>query len=395
MEGLRKVKTAIIGCGMISNIYIKNLKNTFSIIDLEAICDRFPATAEEKAEKYGIERIMTMEEILESPEIELVINLTAAPAHYEVIKAALDAGKHVYTEKMMCTEFKKGKELVALAREKGLYLGAAPDTFLGAGLQTARKVIDSGFIGEVTSVLASVNRNHPICSERFEFIKHEGGSFPYDVGVYYITAILALFGPVKKVSAIARPAKTFQARNIWAGNYGKSWNLCGNNVIAASAEFENGILGSIHFNGECVNDSDQCLTIYGTEGILKLGNPGDYDGSVTLIRKESGSCEVPFTHGYKGSPLYGEATEFDWGGHRGVGPAEMAWSIRLNRKHRATGELGLHTMEVLSGIDIASETNKTYEMTTTFDLPRALPSGYMAEELGGFFRSDSEMSLAL
>lgn len=393
MENMKTVKAAIVGCGMISNIYIKNLMHTFSIIDLVALCDKFPEAAEEKAKTYGVGKTMSLEEVLSSPEIELIINLTAAPAHYDVIRTALEAGKHVYTEKMMCIDLEQGKELVKLADEKGLYLGAAPDTFLGAGLQTARKVIDSGFIGEVTSCVAAVNRNQPICSERFEFIKHEAGSFPYDVGVYYVTALLGLFGPVKKIAAFARPAKTYQARNVWAGNYGKSWDLCGNNVVAASVEFESGVLGNIHFNGESTNDETPHVIIYGTEGILYLGNPGGYDGSVTLVRKGEGRCVIPFTHGYKGAPLYGEATEFDWGGHRGVGPAEMAWSIRLNRKHRATGELGLHTMEVLCGMDIAGETGKVYEMTTTFEKPRALPSGYLAEELGGFFRSDSELSL--
>lgn len=393
MEQLRRVKAAIVGCGMISNIYIKNLLHTFTIIDLVALCDRFPEAAKKQAEQFGISKTMTLEEVLASPEIEMVINLTAAPAHYEVIKAVLEAGKHVYTEKMMCTDLNQGRELVDIARKKGLYLGSAPDTFLGAGLQTARKVIDSGFIGTVTSCVAAVNRNQPICSERFEFIRHEGGSFPYDVGVYYVTALLGLFGPVKKIAAFARPAKTYQARNLWAGNYGKSWDLCGNNVVAASVEFDNGILGNIHFNGESTNDETPHVIIYGTEGILYLGNPGGYDGKVTMVRKGEGSCEIPFTHGYKGTPLYGEAADFDWGGHRGVGPAEMAWSIRMNREHRATGEMGLHTMEVLCGMDIAAETGRVYEMTTDFKKPRALPSGYLAEELGGFFRSDSELSL--
>ncbi|MBR1820249.1 MAG: Gfo/Idh/MocA family oxidoreductase [Clostridia bacterium] len=392
---LKRMKTAIVGCGMISNIYIKNLVNSFTMIDLVALCDMKPEMAQQKADAYGVKKIMTLDEVLASDEIELVINLTAPAAHYDVIKQALEAGKHVYTEKMLCPDLAQGKELIALANEKGLYLGVAPDTFLGAGLQTARKIIDCGLIGEVTSCFAAVNRNQPIASEKFGFIRFAGGSFPYDVGVYYVTALLSLLGPVKRIAGFARPAKTYQCRNFWDGNAGKSWDLQGNNVVAASLEFESGVMGNMHFNGESISDETPFLTIYGTEGILQLGNPGSFDGKVTLIRKGEGACEVPFTHGYKGYPLYGDPTPFDWGGHRGIGVVEMAYSIREGRKNRASKELGLHTMEVLCGIDIASEENRVYEMTTTFELPRALPSGYIAEEMSGTMRSDSEMSLAL
>lgn len=234
-----------------------------------------------------------------------------------------------------------------------------------------------------------------IASEKYGFIRFAGGSFPYDVGVYYVTALLSLLGPVKRIAGFARPAKTHQCRNFWDGNAGKSWDLQGNNVVAASLQFERDIMGSIHFNGESISDEMPALTLYGTEGILCLGNPGSFDGKVTLVRKGEGSCEIPFTHGYKGYPLYGAPTPFDWGGHRGIGVVEMAYSIREGRKHRASKEMGLHTMEVLCGIDIASDENRVYEMTTFFALPRALPSGYLAEEMSGTMRSDSEISLAL
>ena len=120
MEKMKKVKTAIIGCGMISNIYIKNLKNLFSIIDVVALCDRNRQAAQEKAAAYGIDQVMTMEEIERSEDIELVVNLTNPVAHYEVIKRMLLAGKHVYTEKIMTADLGQGQELMALAEEKKL-----------------------------------------------------------------------------------------------------------------------------------------------------------------------------------------------------------------------------------------------------------------------------------
>lgn len=396
MEKMQKVKTAVVGCGMISTIYIKNLMNMFSIIDLVALCDLNVAAAKEKAEKYGVPNVMTLEEVLASEEIELVINLTAPFAHYDVIKKALNAGKHVFTEKMLCTDLEQGKELIRLADDKGLYLGVAPDVILCAGMQTMRKMIDAGMIGKVTSVLVSMNRNQPLNSEKYGFIRREGGAFPYDVGVYSIAGMLSLLGPVKRLTGIAKTSEKYQSRCICNGTYGEEWDLCGSNRVAASVEFESGVVGSIHFNGESINDNKKLFMIYGTEGILCLSDPDNFAGKVKLIRVGEGECDIPLTHGYKGTPLYGEPTPFDWGGNRGVGAAELAWSLRLGKRpNRTSKELGLHTMEVLCGIDISSQTGKVYEMTTTFDLPRALPSGYLEQELNGTFRTDAEMSLVL
>ena len=391
---LNKLKTAIVGCGMISSIYIKNLKNLFSITDVVALCDYFPEKAQQQAQKYGIDRVMTLEEVLASAEIELVVNLTGPAQHYDVIKAALLAGKHVYTEKMLCTDLEKGKELIALADEKGLYLGVAPDTILGAGLQTARNLIDAGLIGRVTSCIASINRDHRYCTELFNFLRYPGGAFHYDVGVYFVQALLSLLGPVKKVSGFTTAVSdTYEAVNIRKGNYGKSWKLeGGNNVIAGSLFFENGALGSLHFNGENINDVIPLITIYGTKGILYLGDPGSFNGFVRLMLHDAGGkeIEIPFTHGYKGTPLFGGEGWEDSYQHRGLGVAEMAWSIRKGRPNRCSKELGLHTMELLCGLDISSESDAAYHMTTTFTRPAPLPSGYFLTDT-----EDSEISLAL
>ena len=393
MEELRKVKTAIVGCGMISTIYCKNLVNLFSIIDVVAVCDMNEEAAKTRAEQFQIPQILTLDEVCASDEIELAVNLTGPSAHYDVIKKLLLAGKHVYTEKLLCFDLEEGKELVQIAEEKHLYLGVAPDTFLGAGLQTARKMIDNGFIGRPTSCQAAINRNQPLNSEKFGYIRYNGGSFPYDVGVYYITALLGLLGPVKQIAGFTAPAPAHQGRLIWNGNYGKEWELEGSNVQGGSLLFENGVIGSILFDGTSIDEEHPHLVIYGTEGILYLGDPNRYDGEVKLVRSGEGSAVIPFTHGFKGTPLYGEPTPFDWGGHRGVGVAEMAWSMRLGRTPRASKEMGLHTLELLTGLDVASEKGCTYTMTSTFDQPRPLPTGYPMEELGGFLRADAEMAL--
>ncbi len=389
---MEKMKTAVIGCGMISNIYIKNFKNLFSVIDLAGICDNFAANAIEKSGLFDVP-VMTMEEIKNDPEIRLCVNLTGPAAHYAVIKELLTAGKNVYTEKMLCTDFEQGRELVELAKSKGLYLGAAPDTFLGAGLQTARLLIDRGMIGRVTSVRAAINRSQALNSEIFRYIRNPGGGFAYDVGIYYVTALLSLMGPVKKAAGFVAESPEHEARILRAGDFGSSWKTADNNLYTGALLFENGVTGTIHMDGESIDEEQPALVIYGTEGILKLGEPNSFNGYVRLTRNNTPEMEMPFTHGYTGSPLYGPETPADYGQHRGVGAAEMAWAILGNRPHRATAEMGLHAMELLCGLDRASREGIVYDMTTTFAKPEPLPSGYTDLILGGSTRADAEGSL--
>ena len=388
---VRKVKTAIVGCGMISNIYIKNLKNLFYIIDLVAVCDINPAAAKEKAETYGIERIMTLEEIAASREIELVVNLTAAFAHYDVLKQMILAGKHVYTEKMMTTDLEKGFELTALAEERGVYFGVAPDTILGAAAQTARKAIDCGLIGEITSVSVNINRNQSLNAELFRFLRGDGGALPYDVGIYYVATLLCLLGPVKAIKAVGVKAKKHEAELLYANEQGTSWQIPGNNILCGVLTFESGVVGTVHFDGNTVNATRHAFTIYGTEGILLVGDPDKFGDTVTLIRQEGGSCVLPQTHGYNGVNTL-DPTPFDHYGHRGIGVAEMAWAIRKGRKNRCSKEYGLHCMEVLCGMDIAADNDTTYFTKSRFVM-EPLKSGYYSTLFGGGMRGDAELSL--
>lgn len=390
MSELRKVKTAVVGCGMISNIYIRNLKNLFSIIDLAAICDINRTAAEEKAKIYGIDRIMSVDEVAESAEIELVVNLTGPAAHYDVIKRMLLAGKHVFTEKMMTTDLEKGRELVALAEEKGLYLGVAPDTILGAGLQTARKVLDAGMIGEVTSCVVSINRNQSMNSEMFRFLRSEGGSLPYDVGIYYVAALLSLLGPVESICAFGEQAPVHKHQLLFQEETQDSWQIPGYNLMTGTLKFRNGVLCSVHFNGNTISSEQSMIILFGTEGILKVGDPNQFNGFVKLIKPEGGECLIPHSHGYNGASVLPEPSPFDGYGHRGVGAAEMAWAIRKGRKNRCSKEYGLHCMEVLCGMESSADTGKVYRVQSDFEI-KPLRSGYYSTMEGS--RGDAELSL--
>ena len=391
MKEVRKVRTAVVGCGMISSIYIRNLKNLFYITDLVAVGNRGPEAARKQAEKFGVERVLSVDEVAAAEDIELVVNLTPPAAHYGIIRQMLLAGKHVYTEKMFTTRLEEAEELVRLADEKGLYLGVAPDTVLGAGIQTARRLIDTGMIGTVTSVQAKINRNQPLNSETFRFLRNDGGSLPCDVGIYYIGAILALAGPVRSVSAAAAPAPVHQAEHLFESDPGESWQIPGDNVAAAALKFESGAVGSILFDGNTINAEKHALTVYGTKGILEVGDPNGFGSPVRLTLPGQPEIVFPFTHGYDGVNVTGDSEWFDGYGHRGVGAAEMAWALRGGRKNnRCSKEYGLHCMEVLIGMERSAETGRVYEPKSRFVMDPLEP-GYFSGTPGA--RGDAERSL--
>ena len=388
---IRKVKTAVVGCGMISHIYIKNLKHLFHIIDLVAVGNRSLPAAEKMAKTYGIDRVMTIDEVASSEEIEMVVNLTPAYAHYDIIKKMLLAGKHVYTEKTMTVTLNEARELVALAQEKGLYLGCAPDTVLGAGMQTARRAIDTDMIGKVSSGIAVINRNQVLNSEYFSFLRGEGGSLPYDVGIYYIGALLSLLGPVKAIRAFGAPAPVHEPEFLYANAEAEPWQIPGSNVISASLQFACGALISVLFDGNTVGASQHNITLFGSRGILKVGDPDSFGGPATLIYADQPECVLPFTHGYNGVNTV-EEMPHDFYGHRGIGVAEMAYAIRAGRPNRCSKEYGLHCLEVLAGMEESAATGKTVEPVSRFEM-RPLAPGYYSSFMGGAGRADAEKSL--
>ncbi len=391
-----KVRTAVIGCGTISNIYIRNLSKLFSIIDLVALCDLNLETAKEKAALYGIPRVMTLDEIAEDPDIELAVCLTPVPGHASVIRRMLKAGKHVFSEKMLTEDLQDARELTALAAELGLQLGCAPDTSLGAGVQTARYAVDKGLIGQPTSCLISLNRDQSLLAESFRFLQQKGGALPFDMGGYYLSAMLMLLGSVEAVQAFASPALPHTPRNLYRGDSKDSFTIPGPAVMTGGLRFASGVLGSIHLNGSSANPEKPILTVYGTEGRIELGDPNTFRGPVTLVRANGQSCVLPLTHGYDGTPVLPDPTPWETVyGHRGIGAAELAWSVRKGRPARLGGSYGLHSMEILFGMTESAETGKAVSIESRVDL-RPLPPGYYSAfySIDGSSRGDAELSLA-
>lgn len=378
---MQKVRTAIIGCGAISERYLTNLTTMFSIIEVVGCCNRTHAKAVRAAEKYGI-RAMTLEEILADESIEMVVNLTNPPSHYEVSKKCLLAGKHVYTEKVITVELDEAKELLQIANERGLHLGAAPDTFLGSAIQTARMAIDMNLIGKITSCSAYVSRDNRIFAETLPFLANEGAGIGFDVGIYYITALLSMLGPVKRVCGMITQDREREMPHILPSraNFGENYRFVPETVMTGSMEFENGILGSLHFNSECIFPEKPALFICGSEGILTLEDPNCFGGKVT-IRAKGSTEELPL-------PNYFGFNE----NSRGLGAAEMAWAIRQNRPHRCSKEMAYHALELLHGIVESDREGRQYAMQSRFERPAPLPRGYLDP---AYNDSEPEAALAM
>lgn len=366
---MKSIRTAVVGCGAISGIYLTNLKNMFSVIDLVGCCDLDVERCRSAAAAHGI-RAMTMEEILSDDSIELVVNLTNPKAHYAVIRQLLEGGKHVYTEKVLSIELEDAAELVRLAEEKGLYLGAAPDTFLGAAIQTARQAVDRGMIGRVTSCLAQDNRDYNMMGQLVPFIPQRGGGMGFDVGIYYVTALISILGPVTAVNGFLKFADGPRVHELPAAQrFGQSYDVESETLLAGTLRFASGAIGSVQFNSECIFPEQPVVMICGTEGVLYLADPNRFGGTVYYRAKGSEErIALPSVFGYDENS-------------RGLGVAEMAWSMLAGRRNRANKEMAYHALEILHGIAISGDTGRTYTLSSTFEKEPQLRPGFLPEYL--------------
>ena len=322
-----------------------------------------------------------MEEILADPLIELVVNLTTPNAHYPVIKQLLEGGKHVYTEKVLTVELEQAAELLKIADEKNLYLGSAPDTFLGSALQTARYVVDSGMLGDITSCYCAMTRDSNILNRAFPFTAKPGGGIGFDVGIYYITALLSILGPVREVSGVVRtlnPEKPDYALE----RFGEPIQVECENLMAGTLQFTCGTVGNLLFdsNSIFILPEKPAVVLHGTMGILYMADPNQFGGEVKLILK--GNTEpvvMQQSHAF--------SSEF-----RGLGVAEMAWSMRMGRVNRANKEMAYHALEVLHGIVNSSATKSNQMMGSSFEKAPPIPRGYSGQT---YFEFMEETGIAL
>lgn len=365
-----KTKIGIVGIGCISGIYLDNITKVFQEIEILGVCDLIRERAEKAAHDYQIPKIYdTMHELFADPEVDLVLNLTRPYEHFDVTAAAIAAGKHVYSEKPLGASFEEGKKLMELAKEKGTLLGCAPDTFLGAGIQTCRKLIDDGMIGTpVAGSAFMVCRGHESWHPDPAFYYQYGGGPILDMGPYYVTALVSLLGPVHRVSGMTK--KSFPTRRITSEPfYGTTVDVEVDTNINGLMQFGNGVVASIYTTFDAYKAEVPFIEIYGSEGTLSVPDPNTFGGKVRLYRK--GSDE------FKEIPLLFDYSE----NSRGLGLADMAKAIHTQREARANGELALHVLEILSSFQKSSEAGMHLELTTTTRRPEpmnpSLLKGYL------------------
>jgi predicted dehydrogenase len=329
-----KVGIGIVGAGVISKIYLKNLNTVFQNTRVIGIADIIPAAAQARAEEFGV-AALSVDELIAHPEVEIVLNLTIPAAHAEIAAKALAAGKSAYNEKPLATERADGLQLLQQAKEAGLLVGAAPDTFLGGGLQTVRKALDDGLIGKPIGVDGHLlSRGMEAWHPNPYFFFQPGAGPLFDVGVYYITALASLLGPFKSVSAQA--SISFPERTIGNGpKLGEKIPVNTPTYISGAIAFENGVIGTMTASFDVFETNGSYLTIYGTEGTLRLPDPNTFGGPVLLLRAgEKEWEELPVTFDFTVDS-------------RGLGISDFARALREGRTPRASGEMSYHVLDTM------------------------------------------------
>jgi len=361
-----RVKVGVIGCGNISGNYFKHMK-MFPILDLAAVADLDMSRAEAAAQEVGAKAV-SVKDLLGDRSIEIVLNLTIPKAHFEVNMAAINAGKNVHCEKPLAINREDGRKTVEAAKAKGVLLGCAPDTFLGGGGQTCRKLIDDGWIGEpIGAVAFMLCHGHESWHPSPEFYYEVGGGPMLDMGPYYLTALVNLIGPIKRVTGSTRV--TFPERLITSQpKYGKRVKVETPTHIAGVVDFANGAIGTIIQSFDVWSHNLPRIEIYGTEGSMVVPDPNHFTGPV-LVRRAGAKewSSIPLTH----SDTIG----------RGIGVADMAYALRYGRKNRASGDLAYHVLDVMCAFEEASNSCQHVAIKSTVTKPAALPVSLQAGEL--------------
>ncbi|MDR2403026.1 MAG: Gfo/Idh/MocA family oxidoreductase [Spirochaetaceae bacterium] len=354
-------RIGIVGIGNISGIYLKNLTGMFGRrVKVTAVTDLIPERAAKANADYGIPHILQTDDLINSPDVDIVLNITQPPNHYQVALAAVKAGKHVYDEKPLCVKREEAAEVLKIAAEKKLRVGGAPDTFLGAGLQTCRKLIDDGWIGKPIAATAfMMNHGHEHWHPDPEFYYKTGGGPMFDMGPYYLTALVNLLGPVTRVSGSAKQG--FKTRTVTSEpQNGKMITVDVPTHIAGILDFANGAVGTIITSFDVYSHTLPFIEIYGSEGTLRVPDPNTFGGPVYVSRfRAEGWSEIPLLKDFPENS-------------RGLGITDMAEAIVEGRPHRASGDLAFHVLEVMHGIHDASASGTYYQLTSTCSRPEAM-----------------------
>lgn len=341
---MRIAKIGIIGTGHISEIYCENLTNVHENTEIVAVADVNRVVAQAKAAKWNIPHVLTVEELLAREDIDIVVNLTPPQNHYEIIKASLNAGKHVFTEKPLATTAAEADELIALAEAKGKMLGAAPETNYGASVSTGKALIEQGAIGKVLYADAHFrwpgDENwHP----NPNFLYQPGAGPLYDRGPYHLNALVDLLGGISEVcamSSIGFPTRTITSKP----HYGEVFEVKTPSHVQGMLRFQSGVLATLLLSFDIKGPYDSAIEIFGTEGSILIKEPVGFGNPVYLSKNTAPYEEVPFVNDLTGNI-------------RGYSVADMAKCIEEGRHdHMAPGTRARHLLHVMEKILESAET---------------------------------------
>jgi predicted dehydrogenase len=365
----------LVGCGHISETYFRAEKyfNNIKIIK----CADLNNDAAEKCANENKINSSSMDDIFKDKNVEIILNLTIPKAHYEVSEKALLSGKHSYSEKPLCINFDDGKKLLELSKKNNLYLGSAPDTVLGAGIQQSKELIESGLIGKIklgNAIFAypGVQSYHP--SPEPWFADNEGGPV-VDMGPYYITALVTLLGPVKTVTS--KSTKVFLERVIGIGpRKGKKFNVECDTTYVSTLEFKNNSLIQMTLSFDVKDHKRNHIELYGDKGSIIVPDPNMFGGSVFTCLELGGEWTEHKTNNLELGKINiknqsSRANESPTNAnYRGAGLSEMAYSIENNVKHMCNGELSLHVLDIIQSIMRSAKTQKTELLSTECNIPK-------------------------
>lgn len=364
---MKRKRVGVIGCGVISGIYFQNLAQ-FDAVEVVSCADLNPAASQAVVEKYPSIKAVSTEEMLADSSIDIVLNLTQPQFHFEVMKAGIAAGKHVYGEKPLSVSFDDSVEMLRLADEAGVRVGCAPDTFLGAGIQTCREIIDQGAIGQPIGATAFFTTpGHERWHPAPEFYYKVGGGPMLDMGPYYMTALVNLMGPAKAVSGSARI--TYTQRTITSEpKNGTKIDVEIPTHISGTVDFANGAVATVMTSFDVWGARLPFIEIYGSEGSLSVPNPNNFGDPVQILTRDSGEWkDVPNSRPFSEN-------------FRGLGVADMAASISADEPHRANGAMASHVLEILHAFGRSSDSGMRIDLASTCERPAPLPANALGFE---------------
>jgi predicted dehydrogenase len=361
----RPAAIGVVGCGTVFGRYVGGMAR-FPELRVAGCADLLPERALAAAEEHAVAAYSSVQDLIASSDVDVVVNLTPPSAHAAVTAAALDAGKHVYVEKPMAATLADALRLAERARDAGLLLGSAPDTFLGGANQTARRAIDDGLIGAPIGVAAFVTASKPETWHPDPTFLFQPGAGPaLDLGPYYITSIVNLLGPIRAVAGSARigsPTRvvTSPQRRV------ESITVTTPTHLSATLEFESGVIGTFLASFDIWDHHLPFIEVYGSTGTLTAPDPNGYDGDVLIKPRTSEAWRAL-------PPVIAMATAMSSTDQsmRGAGVADLVGALN-GQPHRASAALACHVLEALEAIETSSRERRVVELATRCDRPAEL-----------------------